>query len=54
MLTYWNFKTTPKGFIPTQDMGYLMLSVQLPDAASVERTRAVMDRVQQICLSTPG
>ena len=37
LLTYWNFKTTPKGFIPTQDMGYLMVNVQLPDAASAER-----------------
>ncbi len=40
LLTYWSFKTTPKGFIPTQDMGYLMVAVQLPDAASVERCRA--------------
>ena len=29
---------TPKGFIPTQDMGYLLVNVQLPDAASAERT----------------
>ena len=47
-LTYWNFMHTPKGFIPTQDMGYLMAAVQLPDSASVERTRAVTDRLQEI------
>ena len=45
---------TPKGFIPAQDMGYLLVNVQLPDAASAERTRKVMDRVEKICMSTPG
>jgi multidrug efflux pump len=54
LLTYWSFQHTPKGFIPTQDMGYLLLNVQLPDAASAERTRHVTERVQQICLHTPG
>lgn len=54
LLTYWGFMVTPKGFIPTQDMGYLMIGLQLPDAASAERTRSVTDRVQQICLDTPG
>jgi len=54
MLTYWQFMVTPKGFIPTQDMGYLMVGVQLPDAASAERTRDVMERVQKVCMNTPG
>jgi multidrug efflux pump len=53
-VTYWDFRITPKGFIPPQDMGYLMVSVQLPDAASCERTRRVTEQVQRICLSTPG
>ena len=53
-LTYWNFKTTPKGFIPAADMGNLMVSMQLPDAASAQRAREVTEHVQQICLSTPG
>ena len=39
-LTYWQFNRTPTGFIPQQDKGYLLLNVQLPDSASVERTRA--------------
>ena len=38
-LTYWQFNHTPTGFIPQQDKGYLLLNVQLPDSASVERTR---------------
>ena len=48
------FTHTPKGFIPTQDMGYLLVTCRLPDAASAERTRHVTDRVQEICQSTPG
>ncbi len=39
-LTYFDFVKTPKGFIPPQDMGYLIVNVQLPDASSTERTRA--------------
>jgi multidrug efflux pump len=53
-LTYFDFEITPKGFIPAQDMGYLMVAVQLPDAASVERSRDITSRVQQICVDTPG
>src|SRR5205823_3257673 len=30
-LTWWGFTETPKGFIPSQDMGYLLVNVQLPD-----------------------
>jgi multidrug efflux pump len=45
---------TPKGFIPSQDMGYLFVNVQLPDSASSERTDAVMRQLQDIALHTPG
>ena len=54
VLTYWRFNATPKGFIPTQDMGYLLINAQLPDAASSERTQEVMDQAEQIVLSTRG
>jgi multidrug efflux pump subunit AcrB len=53
-LTYWSIVATPKGFIPQQDMGYLMCSVQLPDASSKERTDAVMQRLVDIACKTPG
>ena len=46
-LTYWGLVSTPKGFIPQQDMGYLMCSVQLPDASSKERTEAVDETARQ-------
>jgi multidrug efflux pump len=53
-LTYWRVASAPTGFIPEQDQGYLLLNVQLPDAASAERTRAVMAQVDQIARATPG
>ena len=53
-MTYWSYVHTPKGFVPTQDMGYLLLAMQLPDAASVERTAALAHRVEKICASVPG
>jgi multidrug efflux pump len=48
------FTGIPKGFIPSQDMGYLMINVQLPDSASSERTLSVMRRMQEITRNTPG
>ena len=53
-LTYWQFSRTPSGFIPQQDKGYLLLNVQLPDAASVTRTKEVVDKIEKIALKTPG
>jgi multidrug efflux pump len=53
-LTYLRFTQTPRGFIPSQDMGYLLVNVQLPDSASSERTAQVMRRIEQIALKTPG
>jgi hydrophobe/amphiphile efflux-1 (HAE1) family protein len=54
VLTYWQFNRTPTGFIPQQDKGYLLLSVLLPDSASVERTERVMARIEAIVRQTPG
>jgi NodT family efflux transporter outer membrane factor (OMF) lipoprotein len=53
-LTYWQFTTVPTGFIPPQDKGYLIVNVQLPDAASLERTDAVIRQVTDIVLQVPG
>ena len=54
VLTGWQFARAPTGFIPQQDKGYLMLNVQLPDAAAVDRTQRVLDRIERVALSTPG
>ncbi len=40
----------PAGYIPPQDKGYLVISVQLPDAASLERTKHLIDTIDRICL----
>ncbi len=53
-LTWWGFTHTPNGFIPQQDKGYLLVNVQLPDAAAVARTRDVVRRVENLALETPG
>lgn len=50
LLTVHMMGTSPKAFIPEQDQGYLLVNVQLPDAASVERTQAIMDKVDRIAL----
>jgi hydrophobe/amphiphile efflux-1 (HAE1) family protein len=54
VLTYFEFIRVPTGFVPEQDKGYLMLNVQLPDSASVERTRQVMAKIEKIAIDTPG
>ncbi len=41
-------KKVPGGFMPEEDMGYLMVNLQLPDAASLQRTDAVAKKVESI------
>jgi multidrug efflux pump len=53
-LTFHGFRIVPAGFIPEQDKGYLVVNAQLPDGASLERTEAVVARLRDIALDTPG
>jgi multidrug efflux pump subunit AcrB len=53
-LTYWGFTKTPVGFIPQQDKGYLLVNVQLPDSASLERTDSVMRQVEKVAKANAG
>ncbi|HEX4130869.1 MAG TPA: multidrug efflux RND transporter permease subunit [Pirellulales bacterium] len=53
-LTYWEFQTVPTGFIPQQDQGRLIVNVQLPDSASLQRTDKVIARLRELALQTPG
>jgi multidrug efflux pump subunit AcrB len=53
-LTWWGFTRTPTGFIPQQDKGYLLVNVQLPDSASLQRTDTVMRRLEEIAREAPG
>ena len=52
--TYYAMAHAPTGFIPEQDQGYLLVNVQLPDSASLERTQEVMSNVDQIALGRPN
>jgi multidrug efflux pump len=53
-LTAWSFNKVPTGFVPTQDKQYLVAFAQLPDAASLDRTEAVIRRMSDIGLKQPG
>ncbi len=48
------FRKTPVGFIPNQDVGYLIGVVQLPPAAALARTDEVNRKVTELALATPG
>ena len=48
------FATRPTGFIPTQDRGYFITAVGLPEGASLARTQEVMLRATKILLDAPG
>jgi len=47
-------KTLPTGFIPTEDSGYLLVSVTLPAGASLERNDALVRKLEKIMMEQPG
>jgi len=53
-LAGWGLSRIPTGFIPIEDQGYVLIAVQLPDGASLDRTERVMDEVTRIAQATPG
>lgn len=53
-LSWGTFKAVPTGFIPSQDMGYLICVVQLPDGSSFERTDAVVRKIDALAQKIPG
>jgi multidrug efflux pump subunit AcrB len=53
-MTGLGFKVVPKGFIPDQDKGYLVVNVQLPDGASLERTDRLVTELNKIALGDPN
>jgi hydrophobe/amphiphile efflux-1 (HAE1) family protein len=54
LLTVLLFRIVPTGFIPGQDKQYLIAIAQLPNAASLDRTEAVVRKMSQIAVQTPG
>lgn len=53
-LVAFSFSQMPKGFLPQEDQGYFFASVQLPEAASLERTEAVMAQARELLLANPA
>lgn len=51
---YGLFVWLPAGFLPDEDQGAIFIDVRLPEAASLARTQAVMERVNQTLRDTPG
>ncbi|WP_296232655.1 efflux RND transporter permease subunit [uncultured Pseudomonas sp.] len=54
VLGYLGFSSTPAGFVPQQDKQYLVAFAQLPDAATLDRTEAVIKRMSEIASKHPG
>ncbi len=44
----------PAGFVPDEDQGYALAFIQLPDAASLQRTKQVGKKIEEIMAKTPG
>ncbi len=47
-------RQVPSSFLPVEDQGYLFMHLQLPTGASIERTEAASEKVEQVLAHTPG
>ncbi|HWZ58768.1 MAG TPA: efflux RND transporter permease subunit [Gemmatimonadaceae bacterium] len=54
VLAVMAFRAVPTGFVPTQDKQYLVAFAQLPDAATIDRTEAVIKEMTDIGMKEPG
>ncbi len=50
----WGIAQLPTGFVPDEDQGFVITNLQLPDAASLERTKGVMAEVNKVINAIPG
>ncbi|MFK7776603.1 MAG: efflux RND transporter permease subunit, partial [Gimesia sp.] len=48
------FMSVPGGFLPDEDQGYIFINTQLPDGASLNRTRAVQNKINKISADLPA
>ena len=53
LLGFWGLTRWPSSYIPSEDMGYFMTSIQLPSGASLERTQKVVNDVEKQILQLP-
>ena len=54
ILTLGLMKIVPGGFIPEEDQGYLYVNIQLPDAASLQRTNSVVKQAEAVLSQFPA
>ena len=54
LTTGWFGSHLPSGFLPLEDQGYLYMNVQLPTAASLQRTDEICKEIETILKTTPG
>lgn len=54
LITGWLMQKTPTGFIPTEDQGFIVYSVNLPPGSSLDRTQKVMDKINDILKKEPA
>ena len=54
LLAGWFGGKVPAGFLPDEDQGYVFAAIQLPDAASLQRTDAAAVKMEKIIQETPG
>lgn len=48
------FRAVPTSFVPPEDQGYYLTSVNLPEAASLDRTQEICKKIQELVSSQPG
>jgi hydrophobic/amphiphilic exporter-1 (mainly G- bacteria), HAE1 family len=53
-LAFWGLARVPTGFLPIEDQGYVLVAVQLPDGAALDRTQAALDQVSTIARKDPS
>jgi multidrug efflux pump len=53
-LSAWLFNKTPQSFLPEEDQGAIFAALRLPEAASLNRTEAVVKQVEDIVRPIPG
>jgi HAE1 family hydrophobic/amphiphilic exporter-1 len=50
----WGIGRLPTGFMPTEDQGYVVVGLQLPDGASLQRSQQALEQVGAIARGIPG
>ena len=54
VVAFWGFIKWPTSYVPEEDMGYFLVSIQLPSSASLERTEEVSNRLSAEVQKLPG